>query len=118
MAKSDLEFESRYQRPVIYNKELAYCGLLEDEAAQLMEEMRGNLSSAIQEYDLWPGALYWTNRLNRLACRRSRRSLLLCCGSLINTCADRETRCHWNCAPEHFGPPGLILVEQISNVFR
>lgn len=54
-----------YQKSLIYNKDLPYFSLLEDEAATLLREIKKNLSTAVQQKDLWPGALYWTNRLSR-----------------------------------------------------
>ncbi len=54
-----------YQKTLIYNKDLPYFSLLEDEAATLLRDIKKNLSTAVQQKDLWPGALYWTNRLNR-----------------------------------------------------
>ncbi len=54
-----------YQKPIIYNKDLPYYQLLEDEAQALLWEIKKNLSVAVQQKDLWPGTLFWTNRLNR-----------------------------------------------------
>ena len=54
-----------YQKSLVYNKHLPYAKRLDDEAAKLLEEIKLNLSVAIQKQELWPGALYWTNRLRR-----------------------------------------------------
>ena len=53
------------QKRIVYNDLLPYAPLLESLAKRQFEEIKWNLSVAIQKYELWPGALYWTNRLNR-----------------------------------------------------
>lgn len=56
----------KYQRTLLYNGHLPYSELLEDEGNELFEQIKANLSAAVQKSELWPGALYWTNRLARL----------------------------------------------------
>lgn len=60
---------SKYQRTLLYNSHLPYSELLEDEGNELFEQIKSNLSAAVQKSELWPGALYWTNRLARLDTR-------------------------------------------------
>ena len=60
---------SQYQRTLLYNSHLPYSELLEDEGNELFEQIKSNLSAAVQKSELWPGALYWTNRLARLGTR-------------------------------------------------
>ena len=55
----------RYQKSLIINELLPYSESIEEEANGLFEEIKLNLSLAIQKRDLWPGALFWTNRLAR-----------------------------------------------------
>lgn len=54
-----------YQKPLLYNKFLPYCAELNEDGQHLFENIKCNLSIAVQKSELWPGALYWTNRLNR-----------------------------------------------------
>ena len=54
-----------YQKSLIINELLPYSESIEEEANRLFEEIKLNLSLAIQKRDLWPGALFWTNRLTR-----------------------------------------------------
>ena len=60
--------ESKYQKKLMYNDLLPYSELLEKEGNELFEQIKTNLSLAIQKSELWPGALFWTNRLGRLVC--------------------------------------------------
>lgn len=55
----------RYQNPLSYNNHLPYADQLEAEASELLADIKKNLSVAVQKRELWPGLLYWTNRLNR-----------------------------------------------------
>ena len=57
--------ESIYQKPLLYNRFLPYMVQLNEESKCLFEDIKHNLSVAVQKSELWPGALYWTNRLNR-----------------------------------------------------
>lgn len=54
-----------YQNPLFCNRYLPYRATLEKEAEELLEDIKLNLSLTVQKYELWPGALYWTNRLRR-----------------------------------------------------
>ena len=54
-----------YQKPLIYSKYLPYSERLEAEAEKLLHEIKENLGVTVQKRELWPGALYWTNRLSR-----------------------------------------------------
>lgn len=60
------ERKPHYQNPLSFNKHLPYADQLEKEASELLTEIKENLSIAVQKRELWPGVLYWTNRLNRL----------------------------------------------------
>lgn len=57
--------KSKFQDPLFCNRYLPYNSALEAEAEELLKDIKLNLSSAIQKHELWPGALYWTNRLQR-----------------------------------------------------
>lgn len=54
-----------FQKPLVYNRYLPYSELVDDEARILLQDIKVNLSVALQKRELWPGALYWTNRLSR-----------------------------------------------------
>lgn len=62
-AEKDASNYKRYQKSLIINELLPYSECLEEEANQLFGEIKLNLSIAVQKRDLWPGALFWTNRL-------------------------------------------------------
>lgn len=64
-AEKDASNYKRYQKSLIINELLPYSECLEEEANQLFGEIKLNLSIAVQKRDLWPGALFWTNRLTR-----------------------------------------------------
>jgi len=66
-AEGSVPGESRFQKPLAYNRHLPYYDRLHDEASELLEEIKVNLSAAVQKWELWPGTLYWTNRLSRFA---------------------------------------------------
>ncbi len=57
--------EGGFQCSLRCNQHLPYYSLLEQEAAALLQDIKANLSCAVQKQELWPGALYWTNRLSR-----------------------------------------------------
>ena len=65
MAAEKDDNHKRYQKSLIINELLPYSEYLEEEANQLFGEIKLNLSVAVQKRDLWPGALFWTNRLTR-----------------------------------------------------
>ena len=54
-----------FQNPLFCNRYLPYHANMEEEAEALLESIKYNLSRAVQKHELWPGALYWTNRLRR-----------------------------------------------------
>ncbi len=54
-----------FQNLLSCNDHLPYHDLLDKEAEKLLEDIKLNLSLAVQKHELWPGALYWTNRLRR-----------------------------------------------------
>ena len=54
-----------FQSSLFSNQYLPYYATLKQEAAALLEDIKVNLSIAVQKQELWPGALYWTNRLSR-----------------------------------------------------
>ncbi len=54
-----------FQNPLFCNQHLPYQTSLEKEAEELLEAIKLNLSLSVQKHELWPGALYWTNRLRR-----------------------------------------------------
>ena len=58
---------SAYQKPLVYNKCLPYASELNEESEHLLEDIKRYLSIAVQKSELWPGAIYWTQRLNRYA---------------------------------------------------
>lgn len=55
----------QFQQPLFCNRYLPYYEALNEEAEGLLEDIKRNLSRAIQLQELWPSALYWTNRLRR-----------------------------------------------------
>ena len=65
MEWSNSDQPEKLQKPLIFNRALPYYDCIEEEANRLFEEIKANLSVTIQKSELWPGALYWTNRLNR-----------------------------------------------------
>ena len=60
-----MSVEAAYQKPLIYNKFLPYAAKLDEESKHLFEDIKRCLSIAIQRSELWPGAIYWTQRLSR-----------------------------------------------------
>ena len=59
------ESSKQYQRPLLFSKQLPYSDKLENEANEMFEEIKENLSYAVQRKELWPGAMYWSLRLQR-----------------------------------------------------
>jgi len=57
--------ESKLQKPLIYNELLPYYLSSTKKSHEQFEEIKSNLSKSVQKHELWPGALYWTNRLRR-----------------------------------------------------
>lgn len=59
--------KSKYQKPLVFNKLLPYSDCIEDEANEIFKRIKENLSIAVQKRELWPGSLFWTNRLSGYA---------------------------------------------------
>lgn len=59
--------ERKYQKKLLYNDHLPYARLVEEEGNKLLDDIKTNLSLALQKSELWPGTLFWTNRLGRYA---------------------------------------------------
>ncbi len=78
------------QRPILYNKLLPYAVLSESHAHQQIKEIKLNLSRSVQKSELWPGALYWTNRLKRWQIRFT-------CIELVAKTAQNSMRAHLLC---------------------
>lgn len=57
--------DTAYQKPLVYNKFLPYAAELNEESKRLFEDIKQHLSIAVQKSELWPGTLYWTQRLDR-----------------------------------------------------
>ena len=55
----------KYQQSLFCNRYLPYHEALKEEAEVLLEEIKRNFSWTVQKHELWPGALFWTNRLRR-----------------------------------------------------
>lgn len=70
-AEEGVSSKSSVQKSLVYNRHLPYYSRLPDEASLLLEEIKVNLSAAVQKWELWPGALYWTNRLSRCVLPRT-----------------------------------------------
>ena len=57
------------QRELVYNKHLPYCKLLDEESNIQLEEIKKNLSHAVQLRDIHVGAYTWSRKLNKLVSR-------------------------------------------------
>lgn len=57
--------ERKYQKKLLFNDHLPYAQFVEEEGNSLFEEIKTNLSLSIQKSELWPGTIFWTNRLAR-----------------------------------------------------
>lgn len=55
----------KYQKSLPFNHLLPYSEHIDSEGDELFEDIKTNLSIAIQKRELWPGTLFWTNRLDR-----------------------------------------------------
>lgn len=51
------------QKEIVYNQLLPYAERLEQEAAELLAEIKANLSRAVQVRELWPGVAFWCRKL-------------------------------------------------------
>lgn len=66
--KDEESCSSMFQSSLICNRYLPYYSELLEEASELLAEIKVNLSRTVQKHELWPGALFWTNRLSRWVC--------------------------------------------------
>lgn len=51
------------QKEIVYNDLLPYCDHLDREAAELLVEIKANLSRAVLLRELWPGVAFWSRKL-------------------------------------------------------
>ncbi|KAK5608897.1 Proteasome activator complex subunit 4B [Crenichthys baileyi] len=51
------------QKEIVYNGLLPYCDRLDREAAELLAEIKANLSRAVLLRELWPGVAFWSRKL-------------------------------------------------------
>ncbi|KAM9831639.1 proteasome activator complex subunit 4B-like [Neosynchiropus ocellatus] len=51
------------QKGIVYNSLLPYSRCLDQEATQLLAEIKANLSRAVLLRELWPGAAFWSRKL-------------------------------------------------------
>ena len=63
--KDEESCSNMFQSSLVCNRHLPYYSDLLAEAAELLAEIKVNLSLTVQKHELWPGALFWTNRLSR-----------------------------------------------------
>lgn len=54
-----------FTKPLSFSKQLPYAEKIEDEAKEMWTTLKTNLTCAIKRQELWPGALYWSLRLQR-----------------------------------------------------
>ena len=54
-----------YQKDLEFGSLLPYSDLVESEANEMFDRIKRNLSLAVQKRELWPGAMFWTLRLQR-----------------------------------------------------
>lgn len=51
------------QKEIVYNCLLPYSGRLDQEATELLAEIKANLSRAVLLRELWPGVTFWSRKL-------------------------------------------------------
>lgn len=51
------------QKELVYNGLLPYSDRLDREAADLLAEIKSNLSRAVLLRELWPGVAFWCKKL-------------------------------------------------------
>lgn len=51
------------QREIVYNRLLPYADRLDQEATELLAEIKANLSRAVLVRELWPGVVFWCRKL-------------------------------------------------------
>ncbi|XP_063300040.1 proteasome activator complex subunit 4 [Pelobates fuscus] len=52
------------QKEVVYNRLLPYADRLDRESNELLAQIKSSLGRAVHLRELWPGALFWTRKLN------------------------------------------------------
>ena len=57
--------KKKFQDSLTCNRFLPYYRSLKKEARELLADIKLNLSQTVQKHELWPGGLFWTNRLTR-----------------------------------------------------
>lgn len=53
----------RPQKEIVYNRLLPYASRLDEEATELLAEIKAGLSRAVLLRELWPGAAFWCRKL-------------------------------------------------------
>lgn len=51
------------QKEIVYNGLLPYAHRLDQEATELLAEIKANLSRAVLLRELWPGVAFWSRKL-------------------------------------------------------
>lgn len=51
------------QKELVYNRLLPYAGRLDQEAMELLAQIKAGLSRAVLLRELWPGAAFWSRKL-------------------------------------------------------
>lgn len=51
------------QKEIVYNQLLPYAERLDQEAVELLAEIKANLSRAVLVRELWPGVAFWCRKL-------------------------------------------------------
>lgn len=51
------------QKEIVYNQLLPYSSRLDQEATELLAEIKANLSRAVLVRELWPGVAFWCRKL-------------------------------------------------------
>ncbi|XP_052006994.1 proteasome activator complex subunit 4A-like isoform X1 [Xyrauchen texanus] len=52
------------QKDIVYNELLPYQDKLDEESNEILAQIKGNLSRAVQLREVWPGVLFWTRKLS------------------------------------------------------
>jgi len=53
----------KHQKPLVYNRFLPYADKIDKEATEFLQDIKKNLSIALQRRELKRGCVYWTNQL-------------------------------------------------------
>lgn len=51
------------QKEIVYNQLLPYAERLDQEASELLADIKANLSRAVLVRELWPGMAFWCRKL-------------------------------------------------------